>query len=170
MASVRLAKEFPNLRFIVQELPSDVLADGKAYASSIENQSVVDRVQYQAHDFFQEQPVRGAPVYLLRMILHYWSFDESVRILKSLVSSMIPGSSRLLVMDTVLPDPGRVTTITERHLRVRDLAMMQLHGGHERRPDEWEAIFKFADSRLRLADVVIPFGSQLALMVVELDQ
>lgn len=170
MASVRLAKEFPSLRFIVQELPPDVLEDGKAYASSTDNQSVASRIQYQAHDFFEEQPVKGAPVYLLRMILHYWSFDESLKILRSLISSMIPGTSRIFVMDTVLPGPGQVTTVTERQLRVRDLAMMQLHSSHERSPEDWDAMFKAADPRLQLTNVVVPFGSELALMIVEFNE
>jgi hypothetical protein len=31
---------------------------------------VVLTIEFQAHDFFQEQPVKGADVYFLRQILH----------------------------------------------------------------------------------------------------
>ncbi|PYI12946.1 S-adenosyl-L-methionine-dependent methyltransferase [Aspergillus violaceofuscus CBS 115571] len=59
-----LAQRYPELRLIVQELPSVV--DGAA--ESLPN-DVRDRVEFQAHDFFTPQPVQ-ANAYLFRNIFH----------------------------------------------------------------------------------------------------
>nr|WNS47926.1 CapK [Capnodium sp. TTI-000886] len=169
LASVALAEAFPDLNFIVQELP-DVIPGGQEYLATVKNDTVKSRIQYKAQDFFQDQAETGADVYLLRMILHYWSFDDSVQIIKKLVPALKPGHSRILVMDTTMPRPGAVSTVTERQLRVRDLAMMQLHGSHERTPEDWNAIFKAADPRLQLKGIYMPFGSELSLMELVLDK
>lgn len=115
-------------------------------------------------DFFEEQPVNGAEVYLVRMVLHYWSAEDCVRILKRLVLALTPGKSRIVVMDTVLPTPGKVSTLVERQLRVRDLAMMQLQGNHERSEEDWQAIFTAADPRLEMRGCSMPFGSEMSIM------
>ncbi|KAH9844670.1 Hydroxyindole O-methyltransferase [Teratosphaeria destructans] len=168
MASITLAEAFPDLNFIVQELP-DGVRDGKEYIASVRKpESVTSRIQYQAHDFFQEQPIKGAEVYLLRMILHYWSLEHSVKTLRALIPALEAGKSRIIVMDTVLPAPGSISNVMERQLRVRDLAMMQLHGSHERNPEDWNAIFKAADERFEIKSMNMPFGSELAVIEVVL--
>ncbi|RAH84229.1 hypothetical protein BO86DRAFT_397094 [Aspergillus japonicus CBS 114.51] len=58
------AQRYPELRLIVQELPSVV--DGAA--ESLPN-DVRDRVEFQAHDFFTPQPIQ-ANAYLFRNISH----------------------------------------------------------------------------------------------------
>lgn len=152
----------------MQELP-DVVKQGKEYISSLNDQHIASRITYETHDFFDDQPVAGADVYLLRMILHYWSIEESVKILQKLASVLRPNYSRILVMDTVLPSPGSVTTVTERQLRTRDLAMMQIHSSGERNIEDWEAIYTKADPRFRVKSVHLPFGSQMSVMELVLD-
>lgn len=142
----------------------DVVAVGQKYLAGIDDESVESRVSYEVGDFFESQPIIGAEVYLIRMCLHYYSFEDGVKILKKVVDAMKPGKSRILVMDTVLPAPGRVSTAVERQLRVRDLAMMQLKGTHERNEEDWQAIFTAADPRLEMRSCDMPFGSEMALM------
>lgn len=152
----------------MQELP-DVVKQGKEYISNLKDESIASRIKYATHNFFDDQPIIGAEVYLLRMILHYWSIEESAKILRKLVSVLKPNRSRILVMDTVLPSPGSVTTVTERQLRTRDLAMLQIHNSGERNIEDWEAIYKEADPRLRVERVHLPFGSQMSVMELVLD-
>lgn len=64
--SVRIAEKVPVLNFIVQD-DKAILEAGQAEGVPEE---VKDRVQFMPHDFFTEQPVKGADVYLLRFILH----------------------------------------------------------------------------------------------------
>lgn len=81
------------------------------------------QVEFQPHDFFQENPVKGADIYWLRYIMlvtgnnwyfsilssliltpknrHDWSDEYCVRILKNIGTSMGP-TSRLLICDQVM--------------------------------------------------------------------
>lgn len=55
--SVDLAKKWKNMKFIVQDLPKTVESAPKPIS---DEESVAERVQLQAHDFFKEQPVKDA--------------------------------------------------------------------------------------------------------------
>ena len=72
-------------------------------------------------------------------------------------------------MDTVLPQPRSVPSVTEAALRVRDLAMMQVHNSKERELEEWVALLKGADERLGIKAVVQPFGSTMSVLEVVRD-
>lgn len=162
-----LAKTFPHLDFVVQDLPANADSGRKAAAESLPAE-VVSRLTFQAHDFTQPQPVRGADVYLFRMILHDWPDDEAVKILRHIVAAMNKADSRLVIMDTVLPMPGSVPVSVERIVRVRDLTMMQAFNSKERDLDDWKGLLVAADSRLQLVNVVQPFGSDMSVLEVAL--
>lgn len=109
--SIAIARRFPSLRCIVQDLP-DVVAEGRASRPA----ELTERVTFMAHDFFQEQPVRGADVYYLRWIMHDWSDKYAIQILRCLIPALKPGA-KVLVSDYVLPEPGSVSAYKERTLR-----------------------------------------------------
>ena len=102
------------------------------------------------------------------MIIHDWPTAEAQDIIRNLVGSMKPGS-KLIVMDTVLPRSESVPSVTEAALRVRDLSMMQVHNSKERELEEWVALLKGGDERLRLVNVVQPFGSSMLVLEVVSD-
>jgi hypothetical protein len=52
-----LAKKWKKMKFVVQDLPKTVDSAPKPIS---DDESVAERVELQAHDFFQEQPVKGA--------------------------------------------------------------------------------------------------------------
>ena len=76
---------------------------------------------------------------------------------------------KLIIMDTVLPLPGSVPSVTEAALRVRDLSMMQVHNSKERELEEWVALLKGGDEKLRLVNVVQPYGSSMSVLEVVRD-
>lgn len=167
-ASIALAQEFPDLSFIVQDLP-EVVAGGPTYLTSQgDGQDLSPRISYIAQNFFDPQPVKDADVYLLRMILHDWPFDDSVRILRRLVEALKLGA-RILIMDTVLPDPGVIPVSKERLLRVRDLTMMQVFNSQERHLEDWNEIFTQVDQRLKVRSLTQPAGSVLSIIELALD-
>lgn len=166
-AAIALAKAFPNLTFIVQDLPANADSGRKAAAESLPA-DVLSRLTFQAHDFTQPQPVRGADAYLLRMILHDWPDAEAAKILRNIVEKMDEGKSRLLIMDTVLPTPGAVPVSVERIVRVRDLTMSQAFNSKERDLDDWKDLLAVTDPRLQLVGVVQPFGSAMSVLEVVL--
>lgn len=109
-ASVLLAREHPNLRFEVQDLPQIIEAAEGEIPSDL-----TDRVTLKVHDFKQPQPTQ-ADVYLLRHILHDWPDQQCIAILRALVPALKPGA-RIVVNDYVLTPPGTVSPKVERHLR-----------------------------------------------------
>ena len=102
------------------------------------------------------------------MILHDWPTKEAQTILSKLVPALSVGS-RILIMDTVLPDSGHISATQERLLRVRDLTMMQVFNSHERAIEDWSTLLEQVDARLRLIRVHQGFGSSMAILEVVLD-
>ena len=109
--SIRLASSFPKLHFIVQDLASTV----DSAASSLPPE-LSDRVEFMPHDFFTEQPVKGADLYLFRWIFHNWLDDYCIKILHSLIPALKKGAM-IVINDNVLPEPGTMGLWQERRLR-----------------------------------------------------
>ncbi|GMF93149.1 unnamed protein product [Aspergillus oryzae] len=148
---------------VVDDLP-EVVAEGPGYLSYLDDaQDLKSRIGYRAHSFFDPQPVQDADVYMLRMILHNWSFDDCVRILSRLVQTLKPGA-RIIIVDIVLPDPGVVPASKERLLRVQDLIMQQVFNSMERYLENWMDIFRKVDERLEVKRIVEPPGSLMSLI------
>lgn len=77
---------------------------------------VSSRVKFMGHDFFTEQPVKDADVYLFRWIFHNWSDEYSIKILRSLIPALKTGA-RILVNDNVLPEPNAIDPWDEKIIR-----------------------------------------------------
>ncbi|KAK4462846.1 O-methyltransferase-domain-containing protein [Cladorrhinum samala] len=149
--SIALARQFPSLRFVVQDISHHML-------SHAESSELGGRVTFQQHDFFQPQPVRGASVYLVRQVLHNYNDADSVKILAALVPALEvrPSATRLLINDIVLPDShsGGVTSkYEEHHLRQVDFCMMVALGAKQRSQFEFDQVLKRADKRFEIVNV-----------------
>ena len=104
--SIALTKRFPNLKCIVQDLPDTV-------ASCTVPPELEGRLQYMAHDFFSEQPIKGAEIYFFRRIFHDWSDEYAVRILRCLIGALKPGA-KVLIQDLVVPEYGTASLYEQR--------------------------------------------------------
>ena len=109
--SIALARRYPSLRCLVQDRP-EIVAQGSAKVPI----DLHDRVTFLEHDFFAEQPRKGANVYLLRWILHDWSDKYAVKILRALVPALVP-NARVVVNEGVMPEPGMLSPFDERKIR-----------------------------------------------------
>lgn len=105
-----LAAHSSSVRCIVQDRAEIV-----SQASSPQGE-LQDRITFQAHDFFQDQPVHGADVYLVRHVLHDWSDKYARRILKALIPALRPGA-KVVVNDRVMPGFGEAHYLAEREAR-----------------------------------------------------
>ncbi|KAI4132161.1 MAG: hypothetical protein LQ338_000827 [Usnochroma carphineum] len=168
-ATIALASAFPQLKFIVQDLP-ETIANAPGHLADLP-ESVYSRITCQAHNFFQPQPVKNADVFLMRMIFHDWPDKEATAILQNILPALKTPRSRLIIMDTVLPTPGSVPASEEALLRVRDLTMLEAFNSKERELNDWEKLLSFAcadatDGKLTLKSVTKPFGSVMSLLEV----
>lgn len=135
--SAALLGAFPRLngKIILQDLPQTLehLPPGVVVPEGIEKLP---------HDFFTEQPIKGARFYYLRQIIHDWPDDKCVEILKRLVAASGP-ESQILIDDMVLPDSGvpwEAATV--------DLTMMASLGSRERTLTEWHALLDQAGLKI----------------------
>jgi hypothetical protein len=106
-AAFAIARQYPDIHLIVQEL-SEVV--------EIPKEEPGLNVKFMVHDFFKEQPIKDADVYLLRWILHNWPDKYCIQILNALVPALKPGS-RVLIMDFVMPPPLVLPNLVDRKLR-----------------------------------------------------
>ncbi|KAI0064254.1 S-adenosyl-L-methionine-dependent methyltransferase [Artomyces pyxidatus] len=102
-ATLTLAKDFPHLKFIVQDLPKVISESAQKYWRAQAPEFLANKtVTLQAHNFFEPQPVRDASVYFMRSIIHDWPDAKCITILKQLRAAAAP-SSRLVLFDTIMP-------------------------------------------------------------------
>ena len=109
--SCALANHNPSVRCIVEDQQDAISQGEKNLATSLKG-----RVNFRAHDFFAEQPVKNADVYLLRLILHDWSDKYAKRILRALIPALRHGA-KVIIQDRVVPGYGEVTLLQEREAR-----------------------------------------------------
>ena len=107
---IALATKFPLLNAVVQDLPNTIAKH------LIPPRYVDGRISFMAHDFFTEQPVRGADVYFFRLVLHNWSDEDCFRILRAIVPALKPGA-RVIATELCLPSMKTASTQQERRLR-----------------------------------------------------
>jgi len=101
-ATMALAREFPSLKFVVQDRPQVVEAGKLRWADQFPEGLSTGRVAFQAHDFFNEQPVKDADVFFMRSICHDWSDEYARKILRRLADAAAK-ETRLICMDTIVP-------------------------------------------------------------------
>ncbi|KAF2678003.1 putative O-methyltransferase [Lentithecium fluviatile CBS 122367] len=75
-AAFALARKYPSLRLIVQELPEVV--------TNSQEEEDLD-VKFMVHDFFEEQLVKATDVYLYRWNLHNWPDKYCIKTLRALI-------------------------------------------------------------------------------------
>ncbi|KAK7055354.1 putative O-methyltransferase [Favolaschia claudopus] len=94
--SMLLSQELKNSKFIIQDLPEVVRMTKKNVEREYLDQQKEGRLIVEPHDFFQPQP-RKADVYMFRYILHNWSNDDCVTILKKSASAAPPEAKFLII-------------------------------------------------------------------------
>ena len=109
--SQALAEHSPTVKCIVED-SLDVITQGQETLPA----NLRGRISFQIHDFFNEQPVKGADVYLLRLVLHDWSDKYSKMIIRALIPALKPGA-KVVVNDRLIPGRGKVHYLTEREAR-----------------------------------------------------
>ena len=107
----QLAKHFPDLSFIVQDL-EDTANAGRATCPP----EYKDRITYMTHDFFTPQPVKDADVFFFRAIFHDWPDKYCIQILRNLIPALKKGA-RVIIQDPHTPDPLTMEPLQERQVR-----------------------------------------------------
>jgi hypothetical protein len=134
---VALLPGAPHVRAIVADLPHVVADADRAFAAA----GLSDRARGVAADFFDAVP-SGGDAYVISNVLHDWSDDDCVRILRTVRSAMAP-TARVWIVEMVVDAPGR-TREQERDLHLVDLHMLVLFGARERTASEYGVLLEAA--------------------------
>ena len=105
--------------------------------------------------FFEAIPP-GADAYLMRHIIHDWTDEESVQILRN-CRKVMPAHGRVLLVEFIVSAANQASLAKD-----VDMMMLAFPGGMERTPEEYAALFE--QSGFRLASVT---PTRSAVSVVE---
>jgi hypothetical protein len=141
-----ILRSAPEAQGILFDLPHVVAAAGLPLRA----QGVEGRARLEGGDFFNAV-VPGGDLYVLSNIIHDWSDEQSIAILRNCREAAGP-RGRILLVEMVLgggaaePDLARMT----------DLNMLALTGGRERTREEFVALLARAGLRLESVTPVQP--------------
>ncbi|KAJ5935065.1 hypothetical protein N7466_004612 [Penicillium verhagenii] len=100
-------------------------------------------IEAMPYNFFEPQPVKGARIYYFRSIFHDWADQICLQILRNTISAMVPGYSRILIVDFVLSDTD--TPLMQASL---DIQMMSIGAGVERSETQWRDLLQKAGLKI----------------------
>lgn len=126
-------KRYSKAKVILFDLPSAL----NEFDSSTYSKNMLSRLTLHAGDFFKSVP-SGGDVYFLKTIIHDWSDEQAIKIIKNISKKMKP-NGRLLLVETVVPDKN-----CKDYTFLMDLQMLVQFGGRERTKKEYELLFKRA--------------------------
>jgi hypothetical protein len=145
----QLLKGYPEMQGVLFDRASVVKGP-----NCVQEVGLQDRCEFVGGDFFTSVP-GGADIYVMKRIIHNWSDDRAVVILRNCKQAMAEGG-RILTIDAVVP-PGN-----ERHpAKDSDLLMMVMLGGRERTENEFRTLYDRAGLRL---SKIIPTPSILSIV------
>ncbi|CAG8075316.1 unnamed protein product [Penicillium nalgiovense] len=122
-------------RLVLQDLP-DVIAQAKTG-------QLHPSIEAMEHDFFTEQPIKGARAYYMHSVLHDWTDDNCRKILKGLVDVMKRGHSKVLINENVIPDTNAYWETTS-----LDIIMMADFASTERTEAHWHQLVESAGLKI----------------------
>ena len=147
-ASIALASILPKACFVVQDVGTIALDQGRAFVSQ-QLPHLADRISFEQHDFFTPMPAATAgDFFLLQWILHDWNDTDAKRIIQNLVPGLKSGA-RVLIADAVRPAPPAqlANTLDEKLVLFQDMTMLSAHNAKERSVAEFVSLFTEADPR-----------------------
>lgn len=158
----KLMRKYPNMKGVLFERDS-VIEEAKGIWKD-HFPEMLPRAALVAGDFFKD-PITPADALIMKHILHDWSDEDCVKVLKNVrkTACMKDGSSTLLLIECVLPEEGTRLASFQAYL---DLQMMAIVGGKERTEKEWGILLESGGFMLkRVHSLRAPFSIVEAIPV-----
>lgn len=114
-------------RLVVQDLAEVI--------SAIDESDLNAKIEKMPHDFFTEQPIKGARAYYMRAVLHDWDDESCLKVLLRIRTAMTRDYSKLLINEYVIPAAKANWQST-----ALDIIMMADLASRERTAKEWAAL------------------------------
>jgi len=137
---IGILKANPHLHGVVFDQPHAAERARKQIAES----GLAERCGAVGGDFFREVP-NGADAYILKHVIHDWTDDRAVTILKNCRRAMDNG--RVLIVEGVYP-PRIDASLASRGAAANDVNMLVNTGGRQRSEAEFRALYNAAGFKL----------------------
>jgi hypothetical protein len=140
----------PHLSGMLYDLPGPIERATPLFAED----GLTSQCRLISGSFFESIPA-GADAYMMRHIIHDWTDEQCLTILKN-IHAVIPADGRLLVVESVIPagnDPFFGKQL--------DLNMLVVPGGQERTAAEYETLFAKAGFRLTR---IVPTSTEISIV------
>ncbi|KAI1361281.1 sterigmatocystin 8-O-methyltransferase [Xylaria arbuscula] len=160
--AVELAKRFMGHKLVVQDMEGVIQGAKDTVPAGLK-----DRIDFVSNGLFDIQTVK-ADVYLFRLVFQIWSDKYTLQILKAQIPALRPGA-KILIQDTIAPEPGEIPLWRERVLRNMDLSTGAGFNGRHRYVHEWRILLAEADERFVLQGVSAPKRSLLSTLEIVWD-
>jgi trans-aconitate methyltransferase len=133
-----ILERYPNVRGMLVDRDASI----EAATARFQSLSLADRCELIAADLSETVPP-GADVYMLKHVLHGYTDDKAVAILRH-CRDLVPPEGSLLVIEFVLPDvvSGPAPELVGRFMS--DLNMLAVTSGRERSEREWRQLLEDA--------------------------
>lgn len=128
----QILRRHPAMTGCLLDLPSVVAQAERVLAEH----GVADRVTVVGGDFFTTPLPAGCDAYLLKAVLHNWSDEKAVALLRRVRAVIGDTGASLLVVEPVIGPPNRWD-----YGKFLDIDMLLIFGGRERTLDEWRELF-----------------------------
>ncbi|KDQ19530.1 hypothetical protein BOTBODRAFT_636425 [Botryobasidium botryosum FD-172 SS1] len=173
-----ITKAHPHLKMVVQDQAILQKQAEEFWASMDPDALPSGRVEWQGRDFFTPQPVKGAAVYILRLIIHDWADEDALRILAPIREACSPDSKIIIGEDlisfTCPPGDGERSLVRRTKVPapllsnmgllreyLSDIAMMGVHNGQERTIEQWLSLTKRAHLKINRVCRMVLIGAIL---------
>jgi SAM-dependent methyltransferase len=137
---VATLQRYPHLRGLLYDLGH---VAGRA-RDAIRALGLQARCAVMEGNFFETIPA-GADLYLMRHVIHDWTDDQSVQILRN-CRKVVPPHGRILLVEFGVPPANEASLGKD-----ADMIMLTFPGGRERTQHEYEALFEYSGFRLNRA-------------------
>ncbi len=152
--AIAACRHYPGLRATVFDLPVAVPLAREIVGAS----PVADRIDVVAGDFFADE-LPEADLFALGRILHDWSEDKCLALLRR-IFDRLPAGGALLVAEKLIADDRRGPAWAQ----MQDLGMLLYTEGRERTLGEYEALLRRAGfAEVRGATTPSPLDAVLAV-------
>jgi acetylserotonin N-methyltransferase len=132
--AVAACQQYPQLEAVVFDLPDAVPLAKEMIAET----PVAARIEVQGGDFFSD-PLPAADLFALGRIVHDWSEDKAIALLKR-IHAALPAGGALLIAEKVLDDDK----LGPRWAQMQSLNMLTCTEGKERNLSEYRALLQQA--------------------------
>jgi acetylserotonin N-methyltransferase len=130
--AIAACRRYPQLRAVVFDLPDAVGLAKEVVGAS----DVADRIEVAGGDFFKD-PLPQADLYTLGRILHDWTEEKILALLRRIFETL-PSRGAVLVAEKLLQDDGA----GPRWAQMQDLNMLTCTEGKERTLAEYEVLLR----------------------------